>query len=96
MADLTDDEIYAQARAIAAGSELRETDKAFADTRQGLLEVIATSAIGELDLREKCFLAVQTLDRVRTLLMTIASGKAIVEHSALIRGILGGADQAEA
>lgn len=94
MADLTHEETQAAARGEQAAYELRETEAAFAEVRAGLFEVIATSALGEQQLREKCFLAVQSLDQVKSVLMKVASSKDIVNHTALIRSILAGEDEA--
>lgn len=90
----TDDEYRDAARADQAAMELRETEAAFDQTRAGLLEVIATSKFGEQELREKCFLAVQALDRVRSILVQVAASKAVVEHNVMIRAIMAGEDPA--
>jgi len=92
MTDHTPEEAQEAARGRQAAFELRETEKAFADVRQGLFEVIAKSALGEQELREKCFLAVQSLDAVKKALVEVAAGAAVADHSALIRGILNGED----
>lgn len=93
MADPTDDELEAISRGAQAAHELRETERAFKTVREGLFEVIAKSALGEQELREKCFLAVQTLDQVKRVLVEVAAGKDVADHSALIRGILNGEDE---
>ena len=90
MTALTEDEIQAASRASQAEHELRETDAAFKQVREGLLEVIASSKFGQQELREKCFLAVQSLDQVKTVLMQAATSKAVVEHNALIRAVMSG------
>lgn len=86
----TDEEYREAARADQAAMELRETERAFEEVRKGLFEVIATSALGETNLRERCFMAVQSLDQVKAILLQVASSKAVVEHNALIRSIMAG------
>lgn len=90
---MTAEEHREAARADQAAMELRETEKAFDEVRKGLFEAIATSKLGEHELREKCFMAVQALDAVRGILVQVASAKAMIEHNALIRGIIAGADE---
>lgn len=89
---LTDDEILAQARAESAQSEYRALEEAFASVRASLLENIAASPLVKADFRERCYMAVQVLDAAKVALLSVAVGKPIAEHNALIRSILNGKD----
>lgn len=95
MTHLTDDEHRDAARAGQADQEYRALAEAFEQTRAGFLETIVKSGFEETGLREKCYFAVIGLDAVKNVLLTVASSKAVVEHTALIRDILSGKDRAE-
>lgn len=92
MTDLTDEELRARADGFQARSEFEQLEGAFDQVRASMLEVIATSKLGETVLREKVYLGVSTLDQVRTILLTVAAGVDVTEHNALIRAVLAGED----
>lgn len=92
MTDLTDDESLALGDAEAARGEFRRTEAAFDQVRASMLELIATSKIGEAVLREKLYMGISVLDQVKTALLTAASDVSMIGHDAKIRAILAGED----
>lgn len=88
----TDAEYARLAAAQEAKSELRQTEAAFEELRQGFMgALIATEASNAAD-REQCYLAIKILDRVKAALIAKTTDAAIVEHTASIRSILAGDD----
>lgn len=80
------DQIAAAAR---ARSELQQTETIFDDLRAEFLTALVGTDAGASDERERLYLAVKVLDRVRGILRATVAGAIVAEHSAEIRDLLG-------
>lgn len=92
MSEFTAAEREAVAEAMRTRSEFEQTEAAFDLVRSEMFEAMAATKLGQADLREQLYLGVNMLDRVRAAMRAVISGGAVAEHSAMIRGILTGAD----
>lgn len=72
----------------AALREYAELDKAFDRVRVGLLERIASTKLGEADVREQLYLSIGALTLVREALLTAASDATMDEHQKTLQKVM--------
>jgi hypothetical protein len=89
---MTEEEAIAAGRGSQAHREYTELEAAFEQVRSGLFEAFANSAIADKEVREAVYSAIHVLDKVRSILLEVASGQQMVQHADLIRSILAGND----
>lgn len=89
---LTDDEILAQAKAIAADSEYRALEEAFATAENVAITLFRESKWGDTELREKAYFLLEGIRGARVALLTAAAGKPMAEYAATVKAILNGKD----
>lgn len=87
MTNYTPEEQKQLGDAHQAAAELRQTDAAFATIRAEMLEAIARSALGESVIREKLYMGVNMLDRIKASLETLAMSGEMIEHNVLMRDL---------
>lgn len=73
------DPITAKVRGAQAKKELRETEQAFAELRQALVDKLLATGAENKSTRETCYFAVQTLDGVNKALLLVVEGGRIEE-----------------
>jgi hypothetical protein len=89
MSEPTSDEVRVLEAAGRARSELEATEDAFDTIRRSILDEIATTKLGESQLRELLYMSVQALDAVRQKLRMVAASDALVQHNVTMRELLG-------
>lgn len=76
----TDSERYQRAK--VAQREYSELGAVFEQVRYGYLEVIAMSKPSNVALREQMYLSIQALDKIKSDLLSAASGADMLEYAA--------------
>jgi len=76
---MNDEQALAQAH--KAKAELELTDAAFTTLRTAMLDKLVATAIDQPVVREKLYLAVQTLDAVRQTLFETVQNGIVAEHA---------------
>lgn len=89
---LTADERNAAYAASRARSELEQTERAFDELRASFVEGLLATASDQAAERERLFLAVKVLDRVRAALRMTVSGGDVAKYVAEVRAIMDGRD----
>lgn len=79
---MDDAEILAQAHRSAG--ELRETAQVFADLRAAMIEKMVSTTLDQQHMREKLFMAIQSLDAVKSALFQAAQSAEIVNYTVLL------------
>lgn len=89
MTDYTPEEQRQLGDAQQAASELRVVGEILDRMRQGALNAIATSTLGEERLREKLYFSVQAIDVLHSALQSAVAAGAAVEYTAVMRELMG-------
>lgn len=88
MSDFLPHEREQLAAAARARSELQQTETIFDDLRAEFLTALVGTDAEAAAERERLYLAVKVLDRVRGILRATVAGAIVAEHSAEIRELL--------
>lgn len=84
------DPLTMASRGRKAVREYEELSAAFDAVRDGFLEALANTKLGEHDARERLYLSVQSLDAIKQALLSVASNASLQEHEEAMKKVMNG------